>query len=253
MNCKAIYRLVFVAAAAALFASNAPVRASETDDRIESAFNNTYVSKTYLRNDAIKTEARNGVVTLTGQVSESSHKYLAQEAAAGLPGVQRVDNRLVVKLEGTEKSDTWIRAKVRSVLALHSNVSESRMEVDINDGVITLRGVATSEVQKKLATEYAEDIQGVLRVTNVMTMALASKPAERTAGEKMDDASITAQVRTALWLHRSTSYIKTKVEARAGEITLTGIAKNTAEKCLLTKLVTDIRGVSNVKNEMTVE
>jgi osmotically-inducible protein OsmY len=253
MNRKAIYRLAFAAAAAAMFVSNAPVRASETDDRIELAFNNTYVSKTYLRNDAVKAEARNGVVTLTGQVSESSHKYLAQEAAADLPSVQRVDNRLIVKLEGTEKSDTWIRAKVRSVLALHRNVDESRTEVDINDGVITLRGVATSEAQKELATAYTEDIQGVLRVTNVMTVAVASKPAERTAGEKMDDASITAQVKTALWIHRSTSSIKTRVEARAGKITLTGIAKNEAEKALVTKLVTDIRGVTSVKNEMTVE
>jgi len=251
MNRKVIYRLAFAAAAAAMFVSNAPVRASETDDRIESAFNNTYVSKTYLRNDAIKTEARNGVVTLTGQVSESSHKYLAQEAAAGLPGVQRVDNRLAVKLEGTEKSDTWIRAKVRSVLALHRNVSGSPMEVDISAGVITLRGVATSAAQKELATEYTEDIQGVLRVTNVMTVA--STPAERTVAENMDDASITAQVKMALCIHRSTSSIKTKVEARAGEITLTGVAKSAAEKHLVTKLVTDIRGVTNVKNEMTIE
>ena len=72
----------------------APLRASETDDRIESSFNKSYAYKTYLKDDAIKTESRNGVVTLTGEVNEASHKYLAQEAAAGIPGVQRVDNRL---------------------------------------------------------------------------------------------------------------------------------------------------------------
>jgi osmotically-inducible protein OsmY len=253
MKHNAMYRFVFTAATAAMFVSHAPARASETDDRIESSFNNTYVAKTYLRNDAIKTEARNGVVTLTGQVSESSHKYLAQEAAASLPGVQRVDNRLAVKLEGTDKSDTWIRAKVRSILALHRTVSGSCAEVDISAGVITLRGVAANVAQKELATEYTEDIQGVLRVTNVMTVAAASTAAERTVAENMDDASITAQVKMALCIHRSTSSIKTKVEARAGEITLTGTAKNAAEKHLVTKLVTDIRGVTNVKNEMTID
>ena len=138
---KAIHTLALIAAGAVLVTST-PLCASETDDRIESSFSKSYAYKIYLKDDAIKTESRNGVVTLTGQVNEASHKYLAQEAVAGVPGVQRVDNQLEVKLEGTEKSDTWIRAKVRSVLALHRNVSGRSTQVDIRDGVITLRGVS---------------------------------------------------------------------------------------------------------------
>jgi osmotically-inducible protein OsmY len=152
------FQTLALIAAGAVLVTSTPLRASETDDRIESSFNNSYTYKTYLKDDAIKTESRNGVVNLTGEVSEANHKYLAQEAAAGIPGVQRVNNRLKVNLEGTEESDAWIRAKVRSVLALHRNVSGSRTEVDIKDGVITLRGAATSDAQRDLATEYAEDV-----------------------------------------------------------------------------------------------
>jgi len=170
----------------------------------------------------------------------------------GLPGVAKVENRLEVKLEGAEQSDAWVRAKVRSVLQLHRNVSDNGTQVDIKDGVITLRGVATSEAQKELATEYAGDVSGVLRVVNVMTVAVAPEPAERTIAEKMDDASITAQVKTALYNHRSTSAVNTKVVTRDGDVTLTGIAKNAAEKTLVTKLVSDIQGVTRVKNEMTI-
>jgi hyperosmotically inducible periplasmic protein len=46
--------------------------------------------------------------------------------------------------------------------------------------------------------------------------------------------------------------LKTTVETRDGEVTLTGIAKNAAEKSLVTKLVADIRGVTGVKNRMSV-
>jgi hypothetical protein len=53
---------------------------------------------------------------------------------------------------------------VRSVLVLHRNVNGGSTQVDIQDGVITLRGAATSEAQKELTTEYAEDVSGVLRV-----------------------------------------------------------------------------------------
>ena len=86
-----------------------------------------------------------------------------------------------------------------------------------------------------------------------MTVAGAPAKAERTESEKIDDASITAQVKTALFTHRSTSSLKTKVVTRDGEVTLTGIAKNAAEKSLVTKLVEDVHGVKGVKNEMTVE
>lgn len=85
-----------------------------------------------------------------------------------------------------------------------------------------------------------------------MTIAATPELAERTAGEKIDDASITAQVsKTALLTHRSTSAMKTKVETREGEFTLTGIANNDAE-ILVTKLVSDIQGVNKVNNQMTV-
>jgi osmotically-inducible protein OsmY len=52
--------------------------------------------------------------------------------------------------------------------------------------------------------------------------------------------------------HRSTSSVKTTVVTRDGKVTLTGIAKNDAEKTLVSKLVTDIQGVTDVKNQMTV-
>jgi osmotically-inducible protein OsmY len=245
------HTLALIAASSILITSTS-AGASETDARIDSSFNKSYVYKIYLKDDAIKAESRDGVVTLTGQVIEASHKYLAQEAVAGLPGVLRVENRLEVRLEGSEESDSWIRAKVRSVLALHRTVSGSRTEVDIRDGVITLRGVATSEAQKELAGEYADDVKGVLRVTNVMTVGNGPAKADGAPIEAIDDASINAQVKLALHSHRSTASISTKVETVEGVVTVSGVAKNVAEKTLVTKLATDISGVKSVVNNMTI-
>ena len=254
MNRKAIYPMAFAAAAAAVFVSSTPVRASETDERIESSFKKSYVYQTYLKGDSVKTEAKEGVVTLTGTVAEESHKSLAQETVANLPGVIRVDNQLATKAEvAAENADTWIGRKVKMALMFHRNVYAVKTAVEVKDGVVTLKGEAANVAQKELTAEYAKDIEGVKEVKNEMTVAATPEPAQRTAGEKVDDASITAQVKTALLTHKSTSAVKTKVETRNGEVTLTGIAKNAAEKSLVTKLVADIQGVTTVKNEMTVE
>ena len=71
-------------------------------------------------------------------------------------------------------------------------------------------------------------------------------------GESIDDASITALVKTTLLYHRSTSALKTTVETKEGVVKLGGKAKNAAEKDLATKLVSDVHGVKQVVNNMTV-
>lgn len=251
---KSIYPVAIAVATMAIWAAGTPVRASEVDEKIEASFKKTYVYSTYLKDDAIKAEAKNGLVTLTGTVSEESHKTLAQETAASLPGVTRVDNKLATKAEvAAENADTWIGRKVKVALLFHRNVNGSKTAVEVKDGVVTLKGEASDSAQKELTSEYAKDIEGVKQVKNEMTVASKPVMAERTKAEKMDDASVTAQVKTALMTHRSTSSVNTKVETRDGTVTLTGIAKNAAEKSLVTKLVTDIQGVNSVKNEMTVE
>lgn len=251
---RSLHPLALLIATSALLVTGASLRASETDDRIESSARKSYVFKTYLKDDSIKTESRDGVVTLTGTVSEASHKSLAQDTVEGLPGVKSVDNRLTVKGESpAEHSDTWIGLKVKAVLLFHRNVSAGGTEVDVKDGIVSLRGEASSLAQKELTAEYAKDVEGVKEVKNGMTVAKTPAQPVETVGEKIDDASITAQVRSSLRSHRSTSALRTKVATTDGVVTVSGIARNAAEKSLVTKLVSDIKGVTNVINNMTVE
>jgi osmotically-inducible protein OsmY len=234
--------------------AGAPLRASQTDDRIESSAKKSYVFKHYLTDDSIKIESKNGAVTLTGTVAEDSHIGLARDTVSGLPDVKSVDNRLVVKGEApAEHSDAWIGLKVKTALLFHHNVSATKTDVNVTDGVVSLSGKACSMAQKELTTEYAKDVEGVKAVKNEMTIIKSPANPGETTGEKIDDASITAQVKASLLSHRSTSALKTGVETTDGVVTLSGIARNAAEKSLVTKLATDINGVSSVVNNMTID
>jgi osmotically-inducible protein OsmY len=119
--------------------------------------------------------------------------------------------------------------------------------------VVTLKGVAANQAQKDLTTEYAKDIDGVKSVQNEIVVSKSLEGRDETTGEKIDDASITAQVKGSLLAHRSTSVLKTKVTTNDGVVTVSGQARNEAEKALVTKLVTDINGVKSVVNNMTIE
>ena len=249
-----MYRGILTMTVAALLLIIVPLHASKTDDRIVSSARNSYVFQTYLKGDDIKIESKDGAVTLTGVVSEEFHMSLAKETLAALPGVVSVDNRLEIKgAPPTANSDAWLEEKVKAALLFHRSVSADNTEIDVKDAIVTLRGHATSQAQKELTAEYAKDIDGVEDVKNEMTVSEQAPKTHRTVIEKIDDASITAQVKMALWVHRSTSVANTKVETKHGVVTLSGKAKNVAEKDLVTKLVGDIKGVNNIKNRMTIE
>jgi osmotically-inducible protein OsmY len=254
MKLKNTSLLVLFGAASAMFVTNTSLRASDTDSRIEASAAKSYVFKTCLKDDCIKTDSKNGAVTLTGTVAEPSHKSLAQDTVESLPGVKSVDNQLVVKGEQpAEHSDAWICAKVKFALLFHRHVSASGTTVYVKDGIVTLQGEAASLAQKELTTEYVKDVVNVKQVKNDMTIAQTPPAPDSTIADKMDDASITAQVKATLVAHRSTSALHTTVTTADGVVTVGGIAKNAAEKTLVSKLVTDINGVSSVINNMTVE
>jgi osmotically-inducible protein OsmY len=239
-------------AAVALLVTSVPAYATKMDDRIESSAKKTYVFKTYLKDDDIKIQSTDGAVVLTGTVGSEFQKLLARETVAVLHGVKSVDNRLVVKGAGpAEKSDAWLTTKVKTTLLFHQSVS-AMTEVSTKDGIVTLKGDATSKAQKDLTTEYAKDIDGVKDVKNEMTVSKTSKKTHETMVGKIDDASVTAMVKMTLLYHRSTSAVSTSVTTKRGVVTLSGKAKNKAEKNLVTKFVTDVKGVKSVKNRMTI-
>jgi hyperosmotically inducible protein len=250
---KAKSSIALMLSVVVMLALSVPVQASKTNDQIVSSAKNSYVFKNYLKNDDIKIQSKDGTVTLTGTVSEESHKALARETVAGLSGVKTVDNRLEVKgapLAPTN-SDAWLVTKVKTTLLFHSSVSASATEVNAKDGVVTLRGDAASQAQKDLTTEYAKDTDGVKDVNNEMVVSTSSKKTQ-SAGGKIDDASITGLSKMTLLYHRSTSALNTSVTTKNGVVTLSGKAENTAEKNLATKYVKDVNGVKNVNNKMTI-
>jgi hyperosmotically inducible protein len=236
---------LIVASPVALFSS------PETDRKIEDAAKASYNYRTVLE-DHVKVKAKDGVVTLSGAVQDKGEKDLAADTVENLPGVLSVKNEIEVKSAHPEKSDAWISAKIRSLLLVKGNVSATSTKIDVVNGVVTLTGTADNLAQKELTGVYAKDIDGVKSVKNDMAVKDKS-PGSETMGEKIDDASITSQVKYALLSHKSTSALKTKVTTLDGKVRITGDAKTDAEKSLVTKLSSDVRGVKSVTNDMSVK
>ena len=233
--------LTLIASPLALFASSA------IDNKIEDAAKASYNYRTVLEGH-VQVKASDGVVTLTGTVQDKGDKDLAADTVGNLPGVVSVNNQIKVEPAFPEKSDAWMAFKIRSRLLVKGNVSATNTKVEVKDGNVLLTGTADNIAQKELTTAYAKDIDGVKSVKNAIVVT-----DKTTLAEKIDDASITSQVKYALLTHKSTSALKTKVVTSDGVVLVTGEAASDAEKALVTKLAKDVRGVNSVSNYMTVK
>jgi len=238
--------ILLLAAPMLLFAAPAE------DRKIEDAAKSSYTFKVVLDNK-VQVRARDGVVTLSGIVNDREDKALAQDTVENLPGVRSVTNHLAISTTHPEKSDNWIAWKIRGRLLVTSNVSFTSTTVAVNQGVVTLSGSARNPAQKELTGIHAAEIDGVVSVDNQMvvdtTVAATDEP---TVGERIDDASITTQVKFALLRSSATRVLKSQITTTDGVVKITGEARSAAEKALVTKLASDIRGVKSVNNEMII-
>jgi hyperosmotically inducible periplasmic protein len=265
MNTGMLKRLTLVSAlllvVSALFMIPActTTKQTQTASSIESSFRDSYPYKTYLQNDNITMSVKGSKVVIEGSVPDASHMILAEKVANSIAGVKSVDNR--IQVEGgrpLKESDAWVGSQVKAELMMHPDVNAARTDIFVNKGVVTLHGQAQNDAQRALTAEYAKNVKGVKQVVNAMTVAggPAMQPpvtmAPPAAGAVADDAAIEARAETALDNNASTSDLDVALDSTGGVVTVIGTADNQAQKDLVTRIVTDIRGVKAVNNEMTV-
>lgn len=234
----------------ALFLLTAPVALFaivSVDGKIEESARQSYNFRAVLNNE-VTARADHGHVTLTGSVPDRDAQALAQDTVENIPGVTGVTNRIIIVPLHTMRSDSWMAVKIRSSLLVKAHVSAATTTVAVKDGAVTLGGTAANLAQKELTGVYAAEIVSVKSVQN--DIVIKDEP---TLSEKIDDASITTQVKLALLTHKSTSSLKTKVVTTDGIVRVTGQAGSEAEKSLVTKLAQDVRGTASVTNDMVVK
>lgn len=112
----------------------------------------------------------NGVVLLTGEVTDIQSKFKIGQIARRTEQVRRVYNELQVI--GTTSylsrlNDTWITTKVRTKILLDKKIKGSNLLVTSNNGQIYLLG-NLSPAQANAAVKLAQQSDGVQGVTDLI-------------------------------------------------------------------------------------
>jgi hyperosmotically inducible protein len=81
---------------------------------------------------------------------------------------------LTGKTAGRNIDDASITASVKTHLAEEKAITLTRINVDTNNGVVSLNGVVDSETTKQRASEIARQTNGVEKVVNNLQVQTAS-------------------------------------------------------------------------------
>jgi hyperosmotically inducible protein len=73
---------------------------------------------------------------------------------------------------GTSINDAWIHTKITSKLVSDKDTPARKINIDVVDGIVTLRGEVNTATAKDEADRIAKDTEGVRRVRNLLKVTV---------------------------------------------------------------------------------
>jgi osmotically-inducible protein OsmY len=110
---------------------------------------------------------KNGHVTLDGVADSYAKKIETERVVLRVKGVHSVTNNIILKIHD-QRSDNDIKKTVLKMITWNSCIDETRIQVEVKNGWVTLSGDVDYDYQKSKAALLSEDIMGVSGVTNLI-------------------------------------------------------------------------------------
>lgn len=191
-----------------------------TDSSIRAAVEREIIFDQALKLNRIDVQVSDAIVTLDGKVTNVLAKRRAADIAETVRGVRAVVNK--INVEPMEYlSDTAIRENVSQALVQDPATRRYRLDVEVDDHVVILKGNVGSYQQSLLAEKVASYVRGVKEVKNEINV---------TYKEDRSDEQIKAEVEKTLEWNALVDDELIDVNVDNGRVKLLGKVGSLAEK-----------------------
>jgi osmotically-inducible protein OsmY len=184
-----------------------------------------------------------GDIVLRGTVGSILQQAEAVRTTRQVPGVRHVEDGLQVRLMGIDgQADADTEAAVLDALAADDVVYARDIEVDVDDGAVTLRGLVEVVAQRDRAERIVLGVPGVASVDNRLRVWLTVSADE--VAERITDA-----------LGRDALVGLDSIEVRVtgNDVVLSGAVTSPAHHDAAIAAAEAAPGVARVHDEITVE
>jgi osmotically-inducible protein OsmY len=185
---------------------------------------------------------KSGIVTLTGHLDTYAQKYAIEKAVGRVSCVKAIAMELDVRLEpGHKRSDTEIATAIESALESHSSLPEAQIQVKVEKGWVSLKGLVNWEYQRHAAEKAVRSLTGVVGVSNGITLIPTVTP-----------ANVVTRIREAFIRHAECEANHIDVVVSGSTITLRGEVDSIAERAAAFHAAWSAPGISIIANEIKV-
>ncbi|MGY2896682.1 BON domain-containing protein [Deinococcus sp. UYEF24] len=185
---------------------------------------------------------KDGVVTLTGSVSNFPEKWAAERAVKRVFGVKGVAEELVVDFRSSTKhSDEDIVGAARRALEWSTTVPEKSVQIRVEKGWVTLEGVVEWQYQRQDAHNVVAHLLGVKGVSNMITL----RP-------QVAAADVHTRIEAAFKRSGDLEAGRVQVEVEGSKITLRGQLPNWTEIDAAGLAAWNAAGVTAVDNQIYI-
>lgn len=195
--------------------------------------------------NSVNVTVNDGYVTLTGTVDDRTAREAAYQVAIHTLGVKGVTNELFVET-GIEPlyTDSEIAQAVRDQLLWDNQVDASKVIVDVHDGRVTLSGTVPTYSAKLAAESDTLMTKGVVSLQNELEV----QPTEPIAS----DVFLAERAQDVLSWNPEIKIDNLDVRVIAGIATIKGEVDTLWKKYRAQVLVSDVKGIIDVINEIAV-
>lgn len=148
---------------------------------------------------------------------------------------------------GQAFADMWISTAAKVRLMADGDTPAMSINVDTEDGVVTLFGIVPTNESKEAAGADVAKVSGVKRVENALEVVA---PDEQAAGEVRDDEAVETAEDV---LRANGAYDDVSVDVKNGVARLTGTVSNQSDWLMAAVTVRSSRGIKSVHNDLTVQ
>ncbi len=185
----------------------------------------------------------NGVVTLTGHVSNYPEELAVVQAVQRVKGVRAIAQEIEVRLPRHETiKDDEIAARAMDVLRWNTTVPHDSIQISVRDAWVTLTGNVYWHYQRKAAEEDVRKLSGVVGVYNHINIhPLAPAP------------YIAQQIKDALVRNAAVEAEAIRVTVQdGGKVILEGSVRDLKERDVIEHVAFSAPGVTSVHNHLVI-
>jgi osmotically-inducible protein OsmY len=195
-----------------------------------------------LRNDNICVNADNGMITLSGNVGSYIKKSQATDTAKKITGVKAVIEKIEVEFNDDEKSDSEIAFDVLNALKSNKNIPFDKVQIEVENGHVTLDGKVEWNHQREAAQKSASIISGIKVLTNNIIIET----------DNPDDIE-KAGIERAIERNWAMNNQDVQVYVSGNNVTLNGIVHSFYQKEEAERMAWNAPGVWTINNELIID